>query len=157
MKLPRFLTAVALVGALPATAGDPSCQEKLTSQAGADFDLFGESVSISGTTAVVGASGADVVAFNAGAAFVFVERGSEYERQATLTAGDASAGDFFGTSVAISADTIVVGAYGDGAEVGAAYAFARVDGSWVQRAKLRPADLAEADEFGRTVAVSGDV
>ena len=157
LEIPFALAALALLGALPAAAGDPPCQEKLTAPAGHELDRFGTSVSISGPTAVVGAEFDGSAAFNAGAAYVFIESGSEWPLQARLTAGDAGAGDFLGGSVGISGDSIVVGATGDGFLLGAAYVFARQGSSWIQRAKLQPPDLEDNDEFGTAVAISGDL
>jgi hypothetical protein len=89
-------------------------------------DEFGTSVSISGDTIVVGASGEDSnqttisngntasgdnSTANAGAAYVFVRSGSNWSQQAYIKAPNAEAGDQFGLRVSISGDTIVVGAY----------------------------------------------
>jgi hypothetical protein len=75
-----------------------------------------------------------------------------------LLASDVTARDNFGYSVAVSGDTAVVGAYGDGdngSESGSAYVF-RYDGSdWVEEAKLTASDGAAGDHFGFSVAVSG--
>jgi len=83
--------------------------------------------------------------------------------QATLTAADGSAYDLFGYSVAISGDTVIVGAvYHDVAgneDRGAAYIFGRNQGGadqWGQVARLTAADGSAYDEFGWSVAISGD-
>ncbi|MDM8539804.1 FG-GAP repeat protein [Desulfococcaceae bacterium HSG9] len=79
-----------------------------------------------------------------------------------LTAGDAAAGDRFGWSVAVSGDTAVVGAHlndGGGSDSGSAYVFVKLVGGWsdmTQTAKLTAGDAAASDEFGFSVAVSGD-
>ena len=74
-------------------------------------DLFGTSVAISGETVVVGAWNDDGAASaNQGSAYVFVSSGLAWIQQAKLEASDAAAGDIFGGSVAISGETIVVGA-----------------------------------------------
>jgi hypothetical protein len=78
---------------------------------------------------------------------------------AKLLATDGDASDFFGSSVAIDGDTVVVGAYGDddkGSASGSAYVFVRDGGTWTQQAKLVPADVAANDWFGYAVAVDGD-
>jgi hypothetical protein len=80
-----------------------------------------------------------------------------------LTASDRSDGDWFGTSVSISGDFIVVGAPGDddrGLQSGSAYIEQRVAGdptSWVEVQKIVAGDGAAGDYFGLAVAVSGDV
>ena len=79
--------------------------------------------------------------------------------QAKLLASDGAATDWFGSSVAVSGDTTVVGARGDddsGFNSGSAYVY-RYDGSaWVEEAKLLASDGAAGDFFGYSVAVSGD-
>jgi hypothetical protein len=79
-----------------------------------------------------------------------------------LTASDAADWDFLGISVAISGDTVVVGAYfedGAGSDRGAAYVYERNQGgadSWGQVTKLTASDTADDDRFGYAVAISGD-
>jgi hypothetical protein len=78
-----------------------------------------------------------------------------------LTASDAAPGDAFGRSVAISGDTIIVGAPGDderGENAGAAYVFVRdATRAWVEKQKLLPAEGIAGDFFGWSVAVDGDL
>ena len=54
---------------------------------------------------------ADNSASNAGAVYVFVRSGSTWTQQAYLKASNTDANDFFGYSVALSGDTLAVGAY----------------------------------------------
>ncbi len=81
---------------------------------------------------------------------------------AKLTASDSAASDHFGFSVAISADTAIVGAWWDddnGSNSGSAYTFIKPVSGWAnmtQTAKLTASDGAEFDYFGRSVAISGD-
>ena len=70
-------------------------------------DTFGVSVAISGTTAVVGTSGTSYV----GRAYVFTKSASRWAKVAELKGSDTVAQDAFGSSVAISGNTIVVGAF----------------------------------------------
>jgi hypothetical protein len=81
---------------------------------------------------------------------------------AKLLASDGTAGDFFGSVVAISGSTVVVGALGDqdnGIESGSAYVFTEPAGGWVgtltEDAKLLASDGGAGDLFGNSVAVSG--
>ena len=80
--------------------------------------------------------------------------------QAKLTASDAAADDLFGSSVAVSGDTAVVGASATtpspALNAGSAYVFVRSGGAWTQQAKLTASDAAADDKFGYTVAVAGD-
>ena len=77
-----------------------------------------------------------------------------------LTAPDGALGDAFGRSVAMSGDTLVVGANGDderGLDAGAAYVYRRVSsGRWELRQKLVPSELLDGDFFGWSVDVDGD-
>jgi hypothetical protein len=75
-------------------------------------DTFGRSVAISGNLAVVGSFGGVLAKPNAGAAYVFERDAGTtiWTRVITLTAPNPATKDFFGGSVAIQGDTIVVGA-----------------------------------------------
>ena len=148
---------------------DPFIQQvKLTALDGASNDLFGSSVSVSGDTIVVGAWGDDDGNLsNSGSAYVFVKPriGSwdDATQAAKLTASDGGAGNWFGYSVSISGDTIVVGAgrYDDAnaLDPGSAYVFVKPSGGWAnatQTAQLAASDSAAGDWFGSSVSVSGD-
>src|SRR5690606_10618039 len=79
--------------------------------------------------------------------------------QDKLVASDAQASDYFGYSVAVSGDTVVVGTpFEDsaGSSAGTAYVFVRNGTSWVQQDKLMANDAEMLDQFGLSVAVSGD-
>ncbi len=152
-------------------------------------DRFGKVVAISGDTIVIGSqyegsnqttitngsgASADNSAADSGAAYVFVRSGTTWSQQAYLKASNAEAGDRFGVNVAISGDTIVVGASeedsaqttitnGSGASVdnstvesGAAYVFVRSGTTWSQQAYLKAPNAGSGDEFGSTIAISGD-
>ena len=115
-------------------------------------DLFGGSVAISGTTAVVGASG---YARHAGRAYVFTKTGAGWKQAAELKGSDTVAGDYFGDSVAISGTTAVVGASGYAKDAGRAYVFAKTAAGWKQAAELKGSDTVAGDDFGISVAISG--
>ena len=105
----------------------------LTAADGAAEDWFGWSVSIDINTIIVGAYYDDVGANNnQGSAYTFVRHGNEWIEESHPTASDVEVDDFFGGSVSISGDTIVVGAYGDDVSVninqGSAYVFERKQG-----------------------------
>jgi uncharacterized repeat protein (TIGR01451 family) len=146
-------------------------------------DQFGYSVAVSGDTVLVGAFGersnatgvdgnqADNSGPFSGAAYVFVRSGSTWSQQAYLKASNADPGDQFGYSVALSADTAVVGAIGEGSAAtgvdsnqaddsaggsGAAYVFVRSGSTWSQQAYLKASNTDPGDQFGYSVAVSGD-
>jgi FG-GAP repeat len=133
-------------------------QEKLTASDAAAGDRFGKSIAFSGDTIVVGAAFDDDSGASSGSAYVFVRSGTNWSEQEKLTASDAAAGDGFGHSVAISGDTIVVGATFEGvaSNLGSAYVFVRSGTSWTQDAKLTAHDGVAGDEFGDSVATNGD-
>ena len=121
---------------------------------------FGSAVSISGDVIVVGASGESVQGRASGAAYVF--RQSElglWMLEAKLTPKDASERDYFGSSVDIDGDRVVIGADGKddhGVRSGAAYVFHRARGKWRQEAKLIPRKGGRHHLFGAAVAISGE-
>jgi hypothetical protein len=131
------------------TGGVWTEQQTLTANDGAPGDGFGGAVAIQGNTIVVGASGADVRdAVNgatvsrpdAGAVYVFVQQGGAWLQVQKLLASDRAANDLFGTSVALQADTVIVGAMGDDNGRGAAYVFTRTGQVWTEQQKLAASD-----------------
>ena len=140
---------------------------KLVASDGGVLDYCGSSVAISGDTVVVGASGHDVDGSNSqGAAYMFVKPGAGWpgtpqtmSQTTKLTASDGGGANYFGTSVAISGDTIVVGAYGHNGSQGAAYVFEKPGDSLTdinENAKLTASDGVAYDFFGNSVAISED-
>jgi parallel beta-helix repeat protein len=150
--------SVAAGGVGPAAAGPGN---RLTISDGAADDGLGASVAVSGDTMVVGAPYATVDGHGGqGAVYVFTASGSVWTQQAELTASDAAAYDHFGYSVAISGNTVAVGAptaFRNGhVKQGAAYVFTRSGAVWTQQAKLTASDGAANYQIGYAVAVSGD-
>jgi len=145
---------------------DPIFQHAKLTASDASFD-FGRSVSSSGDTVVVGAPTGNGPFFQ-GSAYVFVKPAGGWSASLTesakLTASDGATNDFFGRDVAVSGDTIVIGAYGDdigpNTEQGSAYVFVKPAGGWsgslTESAKLTASDGAALDRFGSSVAISGD-
>ena len=133
--------------------------KKLTASDGAMPDLFGTSVSISSDTIVVGARGNDS---DRGSAYVYERNqggANNWGEVKKLTASDGVAGDQFGESVSIRGNTIVVGAWLDDSQKGAAYVFTRNQGgtdNWGEVRKLIASDRADGDLFGNSVSNIGD-
>lgn len=148
-------------------------------------DTFGYSVAVSGNTMAVGArtedSGAtgvngdqaDNSVQNSGAVYVFVRDSSgDWTQQAYLKASNTRGSAFFGESLALSGDTLAVGAIGDASAAtgidgnqtdssanlsGAVYVFGRdVGGAWSQRAYLKASNTDAGDQFGSTLALFED-
>lgn len=136
-----------------------SQQQKLTASDASDASEFGSSVALDGDSALIGASGEEHAGILSGAAYVFTRSGSSWSEQTKLTASDAAAGDLFGLSVALSADTALVGARwddDDGFQSGSAYVFTRLGSIWSPQAKLTASDAAAGDNFGSSVALDGE-
>jgi FG-GAP repeat protein/thrombospondin type 3 repeat protein len=120
---------------------------------------FGWSVAASGDTVVVGALQEGSIAMGSGAAYVFARSGTTWTQQAHLKASNADRDAHFGVSVAVSGDTVVVGAPWESSIVssrGAAYVFVRSGTSWSQQAYLKSSNGSWYNVFGYSVGVSGD-
>lgn len=146
-------------------------------------DFFGTAVAIDGDTLVVGAEGESSSATTvngdqtndnaqgAGAAYVFRRSGSRWVQEAYLKASNTETFDDFGVSVAISGDTVAVGAFAeDSASVGvnqdqtnnnanhsgAVYVYRRSGTVWSQEAYVKASNTGQQDNFGVSVALSGN-
>ena len=125
-------------------------------------DQFGGNFAIDGDTVVVGAYDEDSGANRAGAAYIFTRSGSTWTQQAKLQASDLQDADIFGKSVAISGNTVVVGAPFEDVsstitQTGAAYIFTRSGTTWTQQAKITSSDRDFLDQFGNSVAIDGNI
>lgn len=147
-------------------------------------DRFGVMVALSGNTLAVGAVGedsattgvngnqADNSASNAGAVYVFVRSGSTWIQQAYLKASNTEANDLFSISLALSGDTLVVGASGESSnaigvngnqadnsaqDAGAVYVFVRENGVWLQQAYLKASNTSNNDLFSISLVLSGSM
>jgi hypothetical protein len=152
-------------------------------------DEFGRSVALSadGNTLAVGAifEASNATGINApggqtdnsasasGAVYVFTRSGASWTQQAYVKASNTGASDFFGYSVALSADgnTLAVGAYLEASNAtgvngvetdnsasfsGAVYVFTRSGASWTQQAYVKASNTGADDQFGWSVALSAD-
>jgi hypothetical protein len=152
-------------------------------------DLFGDSVAFSGDTLAVGAPNEDSGAtgingdqsnaggFDSGAVYVFARNGAGvWSQQAYIKASNTDYEDLFGISVALSGDTLAVGAFGEDSAAtgidgdqgnnsafnddyhsGAVYVFTRDGaGAWSQQAYVKASNTDNNDDFGYSVALSGD-
>jgi cyclophilin family peptidyl-prolyl cis-trans isomerase len=144
--------------------GNWTQQAKLTASDNHVDDWFGQSVSISGDCAIVGAWRNDTTKTNAGAAYIFYRHQggtNHWGQQARLNPADAAVNDNFGYSVSINGEYVIIGAIGDDPHssfpdyTGSAYIFRHNGTSWAQQAKLTAADGAPSDKFGRSVSIDG--
>jgi len=117
-------------------------------------DQFGKSVDLDGSTVVAGAPGVDQAE---GAVYVYEPEAGTWTEQARLTLDAGTPDDLFGFSVAISGDTIVVGApQRSGDRSGAAYVFERDHDSWLYEATLLPTSDHAVRDFGASLAIEGN-
>jgi len=110
---------------------------------------------------------------SAGAAYIFVRNGTTWTQQAFLKSSNPAKQDWFGVRIAISGDgnTVAVGAPNEdsaskgingkqddnsAAEAGAVYYFTRAGTTWVQQAYVKASNTRAGDEFGTSLALSGD-
>jgi FG-GAP repeat/PEP-CTERM motif len=115
------------------------------------FDYFGESVSLSGDTALIGGFG------NESAYVLQRDLSGQWSEAAKLTAADGGTSDRFGIDVSIDENTAVIGANYKNSQSGAAYIFREDEfGDWVQIDKLVASDPAILDRFGGDVSISGN-
>ncbi|KAJ8602348.1 hypothetical protein CTAYLR_004233 [Chrysophaeum taylorii] len=108
---------------------DSKLVAKIGPSDGAPEDFFGIQVAVDGRVVIAGAYWRDDAGWDSGAAYAFDVRDDGWRQLAKLAASDAAAHDLFGSSVAISAGSVVVGApCDDGTRPGSAYAFRAPDG-----------------------------
>ena len=154
-------------------------------------DQFGGSVALSGDTLAVGAryedsgskgvdgSQGDNSVENSGAVYLFTRSGSTWNRQAYIKASNTGGsivsrtfkGNGFGASIALSGDTLVVGAPDEESSAvnvngnqddnsmfasGAVYLFTRSGGTWSQKAYIKASNTDAEDGFGASAALSGN-
>ena len=136
-------------------------QQKLLASDGAVNDSFGAAVAISGDTVIVGNPRGDTVAgLDSGSAYVFARSGTMWAEQQVLFPAGGASFDLFGTAVAVSGDTVVVGTpqqeVGPAQDAGSAYVFVRSGTSWPLQQRLVAADAAAGDTFGASCAIEGD-
>jgi MYXO-CTERM domain-containing protein len=135
-------------------------QARLEASDGAEGDVFGFSVSLSGDTALVGALYDDTPQGNdAGSAYVFVRSGTMWTEQARIRPSDGATGDFFGYAVSLEGDTALVGAprhsTSRGTNVGSAYLITRRGTNWGVQSRIDARDGAAVDQLGTAVSLDG--
>jgi len=136
-----------------------SLQQKLFASDRANFDQFGIAVDVVGDTIVVGAQGDNNEGFQTGAVYVFRRNGTTWTEEQKLKASDAAPDSAFGLSVALSGQTVAIGAPGEssgGLSSGAVYVFVNDGTSWQQQGKIKANSTMMNQQLGFTVSVSGD-
>ncbi len=134
-------------------------QTKLTIPNASFLTNFGYSVAIDGDYAVVGARNDRETGTRAGAVYVFKRDGNNWIQQARLEATNRIINDYFGSSVSISNDYIIVGAENkdiNGTKTGAAYIYKRTGTTWNLQSELVATDGQDGDKFGTSVSIYGN-
>lgn len=122
-------------------------------------DRLGTSVAIDNTTIAVGAIRDSVGSvIQTGAVYVFKKQGEQWVKTDRLTASDGEEADYFGTSLALDGDDMIIGApnrfHPSLINAGGYAYYFRYDGSaWVEHAKISLPDAASNDQFGWSVDV----
>jgi hypothetical protein len=134
-------------------------QAKLLASDGVAEAQFGNSVSLSGDTALVGAMRGNNNGNVSGSAYVFTRTGTTWTQQAKLFASDGAPWDFFGYFVSLDGNNALIGVKWDddnGVNSGSAYVFTRTGTTWTQQQKLLASDGVVNGLFGWSVSLSGD-
>jgi hypothetical protein len=146
------------------SGGSWETKQKLTATDAAPSSYFGRSVTISadGTTAIIGAAHDNENGKSAGAAYIFERSESGWSQQAKLFPDGGAPYATFGGTCELSPDgsTAFIGAeesdYSNRDMSGVVYVFKYSGGSWRQQAKVAPNNGSRYDQFGSSIALSGD-
>jgi hypothetical protein len=130
---------------------------KIVSPSPETEDNFGRALAVQGDLLVVTARKEDQSANDVGSAYVYQYEGGEWVYRTKLTAGDATPGAYFGQSVAIQGEFMVIGARNaDPQGAGGFYLFRGSGSDWMEIAKVTPPNGKKNDQYGFSIALSGD-
>ncbi|MBY0313798.1 MAG: FG-GAP repeat protein [Phycisphaerales bacterium] len=125
-----------------------------------EVDNLGYSIGLRGDTIVAGAPLSDRGVVDRGAVVVFTRSNGVWTQRVRITPPETTGGAYFGESVDLSGDTLVVGAYAQvngGIRPGATYVFTGSGATWTQQARLDPPDGGDNDQFGFGLVLRGDL
>jgi hypothetical protein len=126
---------------------------------GVSYGTFGAALALQGDLLAVGDAGWPGQVPE-GRVRLYERSGTIWTEQPMVQAVEITAYDRFGAAVALSGDTLVVGAPGTNVEIeqaaGAAYVFQRVGSDWQEQGQLLAPEPLEGAAFGMSVAVAGD-
>ena len=163
----RAVATLSLLVALSTLHGPPLDAQNLPTAAelapadGRTGMLLGTAVSISGSTAVAGASfDANGTFTGAGAVYVYTRNGSTWTQQQRVLANDPGLNDNLGAYVEVYGDRLYASAIGNGPAAGpkpgAVYVFQRSGNSWSQIDKLVPAVAVANANYGQRMALNDE-
>lgn len=133
-------------------------EAKLMPSDGAQADFFGKSVSVDGSTILVGSHWDDDLGLNSGSVYVFFYDGSTWTQQAKLLANDGTDGHQFGYEVCLAGDTAFIGVPFDDDSAnfeGSVYVFERTGQDWTQTAELKSSGAGTDEGFGSSIDSDG--
>ncbi len=142
------------------TNGTWNREAELIASDGLVGNMMGVCVDVSDDRIVAGAWFEDSAGTDAGCAYVFHHADGDWRQEAKLSASDAAPYDYFGRTVAIDADTIVVGAPLDddlGESTGSAYVFRLTPTGWNESQKVLAPGSIGSDQFGLGLDLAGDL
>lgn len=128
--------------------------EKIISPDPVGGDNFGRALAIQGDLLVVTARKNDA---EKGAAYAFKNTSDGWINTATLVASDSVDGDYFGQSIALKGETLVIGARNAGPDgAGALYLYRKSGNDWIEVTKVTPEDGEPDEQYGFCIAVTGN-
>jgi len=132
---------------------------KLTGDDSEAGDQYGHSVSIYGNKIIVGARYNDEIGSNAGAVYTYIRSGDDITFKEKITVSGGNSGDYFGFSLSVREDMLIVGAYGvddNGSTSGAVYIYRTTnDGNnWYFKQKLVASDGEAGMRYGSSVDIN---
>jgi hypothetical protein len=127
------------------TGGNWLEETKLLASDGESGDRFGISTDIDNNYLVIGSYYDNE---NKGSAYVFNKTSTGWIEENKLVETVGESNNFFGRSVSIEKNIILVGAWGDSGASGSAYIFKNANSEWIEEAKLKPSDASGNDRFG---------
>lgn len=149
----------------PADAGPAAASGRLVVPALGPGDELGAAVAAGPDLLAIGAPGDDRQGSQAGAVHVLVQGAGGWSEESVIVAAEGLTGDRFGTAVALSGDTLAVGAPGRDApesgetprrgQAGAVFVLRRDGDGWREAAALWAPDGAVGDQFGASIAFLG--
>jgi hypothetical protein len=130
---------------------------KIVSPAPEAEDNFGRALAVQGNLLVVTARKENLEANDVGSAYVYLYEEGEWVYHTKLTASDATPGAYFGQSVAVQGENLVIGARNaDPKGAGGFYLFRGFGEDWTEVAKITPPNGKNNDQYGFSIEISGD-
>ena len=151
MTLKQWL-ASAFLALLVCAHGVPEAGAQPYSRVQELVSLHPYSISVDGTTAVIGTSGVSA----AGEVYVYVKSGATWTQQQRLTAPTPTTSQKFGYSVAVHGDTMAVGTFPPtGTAIERVYVYVRSGTTWTEQGTIT-LNRNSGERFGSQVSVHGD-